>query len=453
METSRQKGFLDRFPPQTARVLEFLRQYESRNILYIDPDGRWPIVWTRAQGCTVWDAEGKEYIDFTAAFGVAAAGHANLRVVQAAMRQLRTLIHAMGDVHPHPLKAELVRTLSRRTFERWTGGQVHGKTILCNSGFEAVEAALKTAYLATGRERVVAFEGAYHGLGYGALNTTHREFFRSPFRRQLREFADFVPYPTRKNQMEEVLDRLDHLFKTGRYGAALIEPIQGRGGTRVPAEGFLSRLADLCRQRGVLLILDEIYTGFGRTGWWFACEAEGVVPDLICVGKAMTGGFPMSACIGPAELMDAAWPESTGEAIHTSTFLGHPVGCAMALAHQEEIERRGLVERARKFGPRWLRRLKKACRSWPWSYEVRGRGMMLGVEFRRADGSPATAEVIALAKQLLQDGLIVLPEGEANHVLGLTPPLILTDRQFQRLCLALSERLPQIAETFQTSRR
>ena len=453
METSRQKGFLDRFPPQTARVLEFLRQYESRNILYIDPDGGWPIVWTRAQGCTVWDAEGKEYIDFTAAFGVAAAGHANPRVVQAAMQQLRTLVHAMGDIHPHPLKAELVRTLSHRTFERWTGGQVHGKTILCNSGFEAVEAALKTAYLATGRERVVAFEGAYHGLGYGALNTTHREFFRSPFRRQLREFADFVPYPTRKNQMEEVLDRLDHLFKTGRYGAALIEPIQGRGGTRVPAEGFLSRLADLCRQRGVLLILDEIYTGFGRTGWWFACEAEGVVPDLICVGKAMTGGFPMSACIGQAELMDAAWPESTGEAIHTSTFLGHPVGCAMALAQQEEIERRGLVERARKFGPRWLRRLKKACRSWPWSYEVRGRGMMLGVEFRRADGSPATAEVIALAKQLLQDGLIVLPEGEANHVLGLTPPLILTDRQFQRLCLALSERLPQIAETFQTSRR
>src|SRR5438093_5091633 len=189
----------------SRQVLELLQRYESRNLTFIEPDGSGPIVWQRAKGVHVWDANGNKYLDLTAAFGVAAAGHANPRVVKAGQRQMATLLHAMGDVHPHALKAALARELSRITFERWTARAsrgrgraargVHGaKTIFCNSGFEAVEAALKTAMLATGKPGVIAFAGAYHGLGYGALNATHREYFRFPFRSQLGGFSHFVPF-------------------------------------------------------------------------------------------------------------------------------------------------------------------------------------------------------------------------------------------------------------------
>ena len=167
------------------KTIETLHLYESRNVTFIDPDGSWPIVWERAKGMRVWDDAGREYLDFTAAFGVAAAGHANPRIVAAGQRQMARLLHAMGDVHPHALKAELARELSRLTFERFA--KRTGKTVFCNSGFEAVEAALKTAHLATGRTKIIAFERAYHGLGYGSLNATWRSEFRSPFRRQLGE--------------------------------------------------------------------------------------------------------------------------------------------------------------------------------------------------------------------------------------------------------------------------
>jgi len=185
------------------RVLELLKRYASRNVTFIEPDGSWPTVWERARGAQVWDADGNEYLDLTAAFGVAAAGHANPRVVKAGQRQMAKLPHAMGDVHPHALKAELARELSRITFERWTRrnpkskiqNPKSAKTIFCNSGFEAVEAALKTAMLATGKRGVIAFEGAYHGLGYGALNATHRAHFRSHFIEQIGGFGYFVPFP------------------------------------------------------------------------------------------------------------------------------------------------------------------------------------------------------------------------------------------------------------------
>jgi len=188
----------------SRQTLALLGQYESRNILFREPDGSWPVVWDRAQGVHVWDAEGKKYLDLTAAFGVAAAGHANHNVVRAGQKQMARLLHAMGDVHPHALKAQLARELSRITFERWAkshrqsaiGNRQFGKVIFSNSGFEAVETALKTALLATGKPGVIAFEGAYHGLGYGALNTTDREYFRGPFRPQLREFPS--PSPNRR---------------------------------------------------------------------------------------------------------------------------------------------------------------------------------------------------------------------------------------------------------------
>src|SRR2546426_11599736 len=189
-------------PPQ---VLALLRTYESPNVTYLDPDGSWPIVWERARGVHVWDAEGRKYLDLTAAFGVGAAGHANPRVVRAGQRQMAALLHAMGDVHPHALKARLARELSRLTFERWANLKANNpkpgihastaKTIFCNSGFEAVEVALKTALLATGKPGVIAFTGAYHGTGYGALSTTHRAHFHEPFKSQLGKFGHFVGFP------------------------------------------------------------------------------------------------------------------------------------------------------------------------------------------------------------------------------------------------------------------
>ena len=340
----------------TRKILKQLRDYESRNILFQEADGSWPVVWERARGVHVWDADGEKYLDLTAAFGVAAAGHANPNVVRAGQKQMAKLLHAMGDVHPHARKAQLARELSRITFGRWSDGKKSGKTIFSNSGFEAVESALKTAMLATGRHRVIAFEGAYHGLGYGALNATHREHFRRPFRPQLREFGQFVPFP-KCNEcdcletssgiqicvlLRELEKKIKKILQQGKTGAILVEPVQARGGINIPPLGFMTMLRRLCDEHGALLILDEIYTGFGRTGKWFACEHSGVVPDLICLGKALTGGFPLSACVGRADLMDAAWPASTGEAIHTSTFLGHPVGCAMALAQIQEIEKLNL---------------------------------------------------------------------------------------------------------------
>jgi 4-aminobutyrate aminotransferase-like enzyme len=427
---------------QTQKVLDRLREYESRNVTFIEPDGSWPVVWERARGCHVWDAEGRKYLDLTAAFGVAAAGHANPRVVRAGQVQMAKLLHAMGDVHPHALKANLARELSRITFGRWPSSKVRrSKVIFCNSGFEAVEAALKTAMLATNRRGVVAFEGAYHGLGYGALNATHREHFRGPFIPQLGGFARFAPFPTTSKELPHAVAQVRSLLKSGGVGAVLVEPVQARGGIRVPPNGFLPALRRLCHQHGTLLILDEIYTGFGRTGKWFACEHSRTAPDLICLGKALTGGFPLSACIGRADLMDAAWPVSGGEAIHTSTFLGHPVGCAMALAQIVEIRARNLVPQAALLGKYLLRELQTAIKPKELQVSIRGLGLMAGVELRLLAGAPAAFETLRVVKALLRAGFIFLPEGPHANVISFTPPLTITRAQLASAVRALARVL------------
>ena len=419
-----------------------LRDYESRNVTHLEPDGSWPVVWERAKEVHVWDAEGKKYLDLTAAFGVAAAGHANPCVVKAGQAQMGKLLHAMGDVHPHALKAQLARELSRLTFERWKKGMT-AKTIFCNSGFEAVEAALKTALLATGRKGVIAFEGGYHGLGYGALNATHRKHFRSPFRLQLREFAQFVSFPSHADELIAVEKQIRNILKKGKIGALLVESIQARGGISIPPTDFLPTLRRICDEYGILLILDEIYTGFGRTGKWFACEHSETIPDLICLGKALTGGFPLSACVGRAELMDNAWPPSAGEAIHTSTFLGHPVGCAMALAQIEEIKRNDLPKRSAAVGKILLAELKKQLTPRVGGLQItaRGLGLMVGIEMQDANGKPATNASLQAMKAMLQRGFIILPEGEHANVLGFTPPLIISERDLIRSVSVLREVL------------
>jgi len=464
---------------KSGLVKDLLRAYESPNVTFLDPDGTWPILWERAKGLHVWDAEGKKYLDLTGAFGVAAAGHANPRVVRAGQRQMARLLHAMGDVHPHELKARLAQELSRITFERWSrlapspGRPAYtAKTIFCNSGFEAVEAALKTAMLATGKPGVVAFEGAYHGLGYGALNVTHRDYFRSPFRNQLREFGYFVPFPaahtgearrpeqTTSPTLDQTESQIRHLLRREPIGAVLVEPVQVRGGINIPMPGFLPLLRRLCNDHGTLLILDEIYTGFGRTGKWFACEHWGVLPDLVCLGKALTGGFPLSACVGRADLMDRAWPPSTGEAIHTSTFLGHPVGCAMALAQISELQQRRLPDRSARLGNILLsaldsgistmlaaghssqsQRAGSATQSVTLQLWIRGLGLLAGVELRNPDGTPATDATLRSVKALLARGFIVLPEGEHANVISFTPPLTISAGQLRAAARAVCDVL------------
>ena len=454
----------------TAETLRLLGGYESRNVTFVDPDGSWPLVWERARGAHVWDAEGRKYLDLTAAFGVAAAGHANPRVVRAGQQQMAKLLHAMGDVHPHALKAQLARQLSRITFERWAAAAnasepqtpvphlasslapATGKTIFANSGFEAVEAALKTALLATGKRGVIAFEDAYHGLGYGALNATHRPHFRRPFQSQLGQFGRFAPFPTcdqlsQRRALKQLESDLRRILRREQIGAILVEPVQVRGGIHIPPPEFLPLLRALCHEYQVVLVLDEIYTGFGRTGTWFACEHSRTIPDLICLGKALTGGFPLSACVGRAELMDAAWPASTGEAIHTSTFLGHPVGCAMALAQIAEIERRGLPSRAAALGQfllEQLRLLAAECSNSKLRAQARGLGLLAGLELKLPGGKPATAAAIAAIKALLQKGYILLPEGAHASVISFTPPLIISEPQLARAVGALSEVLALI---------
>jgi 4-aminobutyrate aminotransferase-like enzyme len=485
----------------SQNTIELLRKYESRNITFLDPDGGWPIIWERARGVHVWDAEGRRYLDLTAAFGVAAVGHTNPRVVRAGQKQMSRLLHAMGDVHPHALKARLARELSRITFERWSSEKpksqisnfkssksAHGKTIFCNSGFEAVEAALKTAALATGKSGIIAFKDAYHGLGYGTLNATHREHFRGPFLRQLGQFATFLSFPKTDQDVRTLNRDFEIVFAREKkeVGAILVEPIQVRGGINVPPPAFLPLLRMVCDRFGALLILDEIYTGFGRAGKWFACEHSNTVPDLICLGKAMTGGFPLSACVGRADVMDAAWPPSHGEAIHTSTYLGHPVGCAMALAQIDEIRREKLSESSRKLGAAAMELLNAELlstgvdvksASLPCSsgertalsapvrkrttayadnavsapssnrpqVNIRGIGLLIGLELLLPNGRPATEIALAAIKQMLRQGYILLPEGEHANVISLTPPLIISEGQLRQTVRALAKTLKKLA--------
>ena len=295
--------------PRSRELAARLARVESRNVTCLTPE---PIFWERARGANVWDVDGNRYVDLGAAFGVANVGHAHPRVVSAVAGQAAALLHGMGDVHPSAVKVELLEALAGR----FPGGGA-ARAVLGSSGSDAVEVALKTAALATGRSGVVAFEGAYHGLALGALDATYRETFRAPFLARLAGATAFARY----GDAEDV--RRAAAACRAPVGAVLVEPVQGRGGERVPPPGFLAALRRLCDAQGWLLIADEVYTGFGRTGAWFACEHETVRPDLLCVGKGLASGMPISACIGRAEVMDS-WPASLGEALHTQTFLGHP---------------------------------------------------------------------------------------------------------------------------------
>ena len=444
--------------PRSRELSARLRRVESRNVTFTADD--WPIFWERAEGANVWDADGNRFLDLTSAFGVAAAGHTHPEIRDALVAQSSRLMHAMGDVHPAAVKAEVCERLSALTFERWGAGGA--KTILCNSGFEAVEAALKTSLLHSGKPGVIAFRGGYHGLGFGALAAGGIPFFREPFRAQLKDFAAVLPYPgcyrcpygacegfrldgrdfpnCSTVCLEKLRAEIDAVIRQREIGAILVEPIQGRGGCVVPPRDFLRLLRQVCDEQKILLIADEILTGFNRTGALFACEHSGVVPDIICLGKALTGGFPLSACVGRADIMDA-WPESAGEALHTSTFLGNPLGCAMALASMRIHGDAEVARTVREKGAT-LKAALRAIRS-PHIGDVRGVGLMLGVELIEQDGRPATGLAVSLVKRALRDGLILLADSPTSNVLSFTPAFCISDEEIAFAVAWLEKALAQ----------
>jgi len=389
--------------PRSRALAPRLARAESRNVTCIAPEP--PIFWERAAASNVWDVDGNRFVDLGAGFGVAAVGHAHPRVVEAMARQGATLLHAMGDVHPAAVKVELLEALAAR----FPGGGA-ARAVLGSSGSDAVEAALKSALVATGRPGVLAFEGAYHGLTFGALDVTWRPLFRQPFAARLSPHTRFARFGDLAH-VEQVLDASPEL-----PGAVIVEPVQGRGGERVPPAGFLRGLRALCDRHGMLLVVDEVYTGVGRTGRFFACEHESVVPDLLCVGKGLASGMPISACIGRAEVMDR-WPVSEGEALHTQTFLGHPPACAAALAALAVLDEEKLCARAAEHGAVALQLLRARLGGLAHVKDVRGLGLLIGVEL--AGG----AQALAACQEALRRGVICLPSGDDGAVVSLTPPL------------------------------
>jgi 4-aminobutyrate aminotransferase-like enzyme len=286
--------------PKSLELAEQLRRSENPNITFLDPLRRFPVFWERAEGCLITDADGNTYLDLTAAFGVAAVGHGNSAVVAAIQEQAATLIHGMGDVHPSGVKVRLAEEIAERT-----PGDL-GFVIFGLNGGDAVEAALKSARLYTGKPGVLAFRSGYHGLTMGALAVTERGGLPGTVLRATAHVRAARPV-LRTARVPAVLRagvyfgmsfvRRSRVPRTQRHArAVIVEPLQGRGGIIEPPPGWMSGLRDLCDRYGMLLIADEIFTGWGRTGDWWACDRDGVVPDILCMGKAMGGGFPISAC-------------------------------------------------------------------------------------------------------------------------------------------------------------
>jgi len=399
--------------PKSRRMLKELHRAECPHVTFGDRE--FPVFIDSARGLRVTDVDGNELLDFTAFFAVSNLGHAAPAAARALRRMAGRGWHAMGDVHPHVLKLEAARALTR-----FVPGDL-SRVFFSSSGSDAVETAMKTAFLYTGRPGVIAFEGAYHGLGYGALQATHRRYFRGPFTRQSGNFVRFWEFVAEgeksARQADEALRRLRVFLKRrpSRFGAMIVEPIQGRAGVRPADPRFLRGLKRICRECGMLLIFDEIYTGFGRTGKRFAFMHSGVRPDILCLGKGIANGFPISACVFPARIA-SAWGKSPGEARHTSTFLGNPLGCAMILEVLAELKRGGWIQKAETAGRELGAMLERLRVRHPRRIAgVRGKGLMRGLVLKKGSGA-------AVMKAALKRGLILLPAGPRSEVVTFTPP-------------------------------
>ena len=378
-------------PPGPASLAygQRLASVESRNVTHLADD--WPVFWSEALGTNVRDADGNVYVDLTGAFAVSLLGHSSPVALDAMERQSRRLVHGMGDVHPPVAKVDLLERLVR--LAPWPNARV----VLSSTGSEACESALKTAGLASGRAGILAFEGGYHGLTLGALSVTERAHFRAPFEARTYGGVGFAPFPDfvrdGAGAAESSLAVVRRILREGApngdpIGALIVEPVQARGGARVPPDGYMAEVSALAREAGVLVIADEILTGLGRCGAVLASPLVGLEPDIVCLGKGLGGGLPLSACLAPASVMDA-WPKSDGEAIHTSTFLGHPLACAVGSAVLDEIVSGNVCPRVVTDGVALLDRVRAEVGAMPGVTDVRGRGLLIGIEFGDGRGRAA----------------------------------------------------------------
>lgn len=391
------------------------------------------IVYESGQGSNLSDVDGNRYVDLAAGFGSLLLGHGPECVRLALARQSTELLQALGDLHPSRLKIELLERL----------GAIAGqgmRAILGQSGADALSAALKTALLYTGKPGVIAFSGAYHGLSYGPLAACGlRESYREPFAAQLNPSVRFVEYPADRGALGRSLGQLRQELARGDVGAVLFEPILGRGGCIVPPAEFAPALGEACRAAGSLLIADEVWTGLGRAGHWLYAREQALVPDLICLGKGLGGGLPISACLGRVEVLQA-WSQAR-EVVHTSTFAGAPLACAAALGTLEALAAQGLVARAARVGAAWQCALRDAVAASPAARGavVRGAGLMLGLDLSARPGL-----ALELSRRLLARGYVTSLGGGQRECLVLTPALNVSEQLLEGFVTALSEALGEL---------
>jgi 4-aminobutyrate aminotransferase/(S)-3-amino-2-methylpropionate transaminase len=381
----------------------------------------------RAENAELWDVEGRRYIDFAGGIAVLNTGHRHPKVMAAAAAQAERFTHTSFQVVPYESYIALAERLNALA-----PGDFTKKTIFFTTGAEAVENAVKIARAATGRPGVIAFSGGYHGRTIMTLGLTGKV---SPYKHKFGPFPGDIfraPFPNALHgiSVEDALAALDLLFRTDaepeRIAAMVIEPVQGEGGYYIAPFEFLRALREICDARGILLVSDEIQSGFARTGKWFAIEHSGVVPDLITVAKSLAGGFPLSGVIGRADIMDAVPPGGLG-----GTYGGNPVACAAGLAAVQAIEEDGLLERSLQLGARMMARLEDiAASNWmPYIAEVRGLGAMVSFELvkDRATREPNPELTGALTRRATANGLILLSCGLYGNVVRIMVPITASD--------------------------
>lgn len=423
--------------PQERRVVTDIPGPRSRELFErrqaVVPRGigtQLPVFVDQAGGGVTVDVDGNSLIDFGAGIAVVNVGNSAPRVVERVQRQVARFTHNCFMVTPYEPYVDVCEQLNRLT-----PGNHEKRSFLLNSGTEAVENAVKVARHATGRPAVVALEHAFHGrtqlsMTLTAKNKPYRHGF-GPFAPEVYRVPMAYPYrwPTGPDgcgpeAAAAAMDQIDTQVGADNVAAVVVEPIQGEGGFIVPGAGFLPRIADYCRDHGIALIADEVQTGFGRTGRMFACEHEGIVPDLIATAKGIAGGFPLAGVTGRAELVDHVHSGGLG-----GTFGGNPVACEAALGAIATIEQDGLVERAGRIGETMLSRLRSLAERTDIIGDVRGRGAMVAVEVVRGrdDSTPDPEATQAVQKACHEAGLIVLTCGTYGNVLRFLPPLVMPD--------------------------
>jgi acetylornithine/LysW-gamma-L-lysine aminotransferase len=359
-----------------------------------------PVVITRGKGALVWDIESKEYVDCTGSYGVALLGHSHPKVVEAVCKQAETLISCHASLYNNR-RTEFLQKLMSITPKGLS------KAFLSNSGAESVECAIKLARKFTGKPEIIAVMGGYHGKTMGALSATWDKKYREPFQPLVPEFKHVPP------------DNLEKLggAVTNKTAAVLLEPIRGEGGVRVPPLDYLPGVRELCSEKGVLLILDEVQTSFGRTGKLFACDHWGVTPDAMCLAKPFAGGLPIGITIAKEDIMSSL---RIGE--HSTTFSGSPLVCAAGCAAIDVLVNDKLAERAATLGAYFKAKLEELQAKYKIVKEVRGLGLMLGMELR--------LDVRNIILKTMSRGVLILEAG--RNVLRFLPPLVIEKEQIDK---------------------